>query len=263
MVCVSLVAVMFTNVSYAEIDPEHIAGIWFLDEDKGDEVEDRSENGNNGAIRGNVEWVEGKFGKALEFDGVDGFVEVVCSNIGTEEQLTVSVLVKPDSQTAGNFGDHKDIVRSHCFGSGKWGICTLPGFNASNLLQIHVAWIEGGDLWWRTAGDGMAVKDEWNSLTVVWDRDLGKTTLYRNGEPVGETKPPVGARPITTGFRIGNDCAGPFKGIVDEIAIFNAALDEGDIKLIAAKGLEQALTGAAVDITDKLTTSWGQLKSSN
>jgi len=262
LVCVSLFAVglMFTKGSYAEINPEDIAGIWLLDEGEGDEAEDASGNENHGSVKGDPEWVESKYGKALEFDGVDDFVEVLADNIGIAEQLTVSVLVKPDTQTAGNYGDHKDIIRSQCFGSGKWGICTLPGFNASSLLQIHVAWIEGGDLWWQTEGEQIAARDEWNSITMVWDRDAGKATLYRNGENVGGTEPSKGAKPITTGFRIGSDCAGPFKGVIDEAAIFNAALDEDDIENIATKGVEWALDPIAVDIHGKLATSWGIIK---
>ena len=259
-VCSIIVGLMLTRGSYAVIDPEGIAGIWLLDEGKGDIVEDTSENGNDGTIKGNPEWVEGKFGKALKFDGVDGFVEVLSPNIGTGEELTVSVLVKPDVQTLGNHQDHKDIVRSHQHGGGTWGICTRGGFNVSDLLQIHVAWIEGGDLWWSPAG-AVAVKDEWNYLVVVWDRGEGKATFYHNGQHVAETKVAVGAKPATRGFSIASDWAGPFQGIIDEVAIFNVALSEADIELIGTKGIERALGMAAIDLSDKLTTTWAQVKS--
>ena len=107
------------------------------------------------------------------------------------------------------------------------------------------------------------VKGEWNYLAVVWDRDACTAIFYRNGERIAETKPTKGAKPVTTGFRIGYDCAGPFKSVIDEVAIFNAALDEDDIKNITTKGMEWALNPTAVDIYGKLATSWGQLKSSN
>ena len=87
---------------------------------------------------------------------------------------------------------------------------------------------------------------------MVWDRDTGKATLYRDGKNVGETESPTGIKPITTGFRIGNDCAGPFKGVIDEVGIFNAALTGNEIENIATKGMEWALDPAAVDIYGKL-----------
>ncbi|MFC1716748.1 LamG domain-containing protein [Candidatus Poribacteria bacterium] len=262
LMCVGLVitSLVFTKGSYAEINPADIAGIWLLNEGDGDEAEDISGNEIHGVIKGKPEWVEGKYGKALELDGVDDSVEVMTNNIGTAEQLTVSVLVKPDEQALGQYGDHKDIVRSHKIGGGTWSINTQTGFNGNDKLQIHVAWIEGGDLWWSPANDVVAVKGEWNYLTVVWDRDAGTAIFYRDGERIAETKPPVGAKPITTGFDIGNDWAGPFKGVIDEVAIFNAALDEDDIKNIGTKGMEWALDPIAVDIQGKLATSWGEMK---
>lgn len=262
LVCVGLVVISlaFTKGSYAEINPEDIAGVWLLNEGEGDTVEDTSENENHGTIKGNLKWVEGKFGKALKFDGVDGSVEVPSSNIGTEEQLTVSVLVKPDEQTMGTYGDHKDIIRSHKFGGGKWGFTTHDGFNASNRIRFHIVWIAGGDLWWMNQNELVAVKDEWNYLTMVLDRVEGKATFYRNGQFAAENVSGVGVKPATTGFSIGCDHAGPFKGVVDEAAIFNTALDEDSIELIATKGLEEFFAPSAVAFSGKLTTTWGEMK---
>jgi len=58
---------VLTSSSYAEIDPESIVGVWFLDEGKGDIVEDHSGNGHDGIIKGAANWVEGNFRDALEF----------------------------------------------------------------------------------------------------------------------------------------------------------------------------------------------------
>ncbi|MCY3551955.1 MAG: hypothetical protein OXH39_15950, partial [Candidatus Poribacteria bacterium] len=65
--------------SLAEIDPKNITGMWLFDEGKGGTAADSSENGNDGEIHG-AKWVDGKFGKALEFDGVSNWVEVPHSN---------------------------------------------------------------------------------------------------------------------------------------------------------------------------------------
>ena len=65
--------------SLAEIDPKNITGMWLFDEGKGGTAADSSENGNDGEIHG-AKWVDGKFGKALEFDGASNWVEVPHSN---------------------------------------------------------------------------------------------------------------------------------------------------------------------------------------
>ena len=52
-----------------------------------------------------------------------------------------------------------------------------------------------------------------------------------------------------------------FKGILDEFAIFNKALDVDDIADIMNEGLAEAIgIGAAVSQSGKLTTTWAQIK---
>ena len=52
-----------------------------------------------------------------------------------------------------------------------------------------------------------------------------------------------------------------FSGIVDEIAIFNKAINEDDIPNIMNDGLGKALGIAAVDSSGKMTATWGKIKS--
>lgn len=54
---------------------EGLVAEWHFDEGSGTIAKDESGSGNDGAIYG-AKWVEGKFGKALEFDGVDDYVKV-------------------------------------------------------------------------------------------------------------------------------------------------------------------------------------------
>ena len=60
---------LMTLPSSAEIDPATIVAGWLFDEGKGNVVSDLSDNGHNDEIQGTPKWVDGKFGKALEFDG--------------------------------------------------------------------------------------------------------------------------------------------------------------------------------------------------
>ena len=49
-------------------------------------------------------------------------------------------------------------------------------------------------------------------------------------------------------------------GVIDEVAIFNAVLEEEDIQAIMEQGLEEALGLTAVDLSGKLSTTWADVK---
>jgi len=66
---------LFTNVGYAKIDLANCMGAWLFDEGKGDVAGDLSDNKNDGKISG-AKWADGKFGKAMDFDGVDDKIDV-------------------------------------------------------------------------------------------------------------------------------------------------------------------------------------------
>ena len=59
---------LFVGNSFAKVKPETIVGIWLFDENVGNIAKDTSPNGkNNGILQEKPKWVQGKFGKALEF----------------------------------------------------------------------------------------------------------------------------------------------------------------------------------------------------
>ena len=62
--CVSLITIclIFTGQTFAEFDPEIIAGMWLFDDGKGKEAKDSSGNGFDGELKENPLWVDGKFG---------------------------------------------------------------------------------------------------------------------------------------------------------------------------------------------------------
>ena len=56
----------------ALVDPDGLVGYWKLDDGSGDQPLDSSGNGNNGSFAGTgPEWVEGKLGGGLKFDGTN------------------------------------------------------------------------------------------------------------------------------------------------------------------------------------------------
>ena len=74
--CVFAVSVVGNPVVHAG-DPT-LVGWWKLDEGTGTTARDISGYGNDGTFGGDPQWVAGRFGKALEFDGSDDFLD--CGN---------------------------------------------------------------------------------------------------------------------------------------------------------------------------------------
>jgi hypothetical protein len=85
VVCFSLIAV---HMSTAEIDFDTAVGIWLFDEGKGGVAKDTSGEGNDGEVV-KAPWVDGKFGKALDFDGKSGCVKTGAKLLEALEEFTI------------------------------------------------------------------------------------------------------------------------------------------------------------------------------
>ena len=99
LACIGIfvVSLTFTALSYSGIDPASVVGVWLFNDGTGDTAKDSSGNGNDGILTNGPVWVEGKFGKALQFDGTDDYVSVDDTDKlsgGDGKKLTVVVWFK-------------------------------------------------------------------------------------------------------------------------------------------------------------------------
>ena len=103
--------------------------------------------------------------------------------------------------------------------------------------------------------------EEWSFVALTHDGNV--LALYVNGETVADLK--VGKPTFTQNNDGGSiwltrwkgGAGWDFKGVLDEVAIFNAPLSEDDLATIMEDGLEKAL---AVSPVGRLTTTWGNIK---
>lgn len=207
----------------------------------------------DGSIQGSPTWVDGKFGMALELNGSDAFVEVPAHE-NPQEQITISIWVKSNTDTWNQHG---------------WFVEKRNAFIIHPVIDTkEVAWaVCNGGCWnmpgsWR---DGSVSPDditEWHMYTTTFDSNTGQWFIYVDGKEESAmdlTKTQIDADNDT--LFIGNDtcCAGRFgNAIIDEVAIFNVALEEDDINSLMNKGLEPALTSIEAD--GKMATKWGNIK---
>ncbi len=66
--------VCFCLISLVNASDEGLVAYYSFDEGSGNVLHDLSGNENDGTIYG-AKWVDGKYGKALEFDGINDYVD--------------------------------------------------------------------------------------------------------------------------------------------------------------------------------------------
>ena len=239
--------------SFAKIDPENITGMWLFDEGKGNVATDSSEHGNDGEIHG-AKWVDGKFGKALEFDGASNWVEV------------------PHSDTVGFKAGVSFTIICHFKGTKVAGALVGKNYeDTSQALPWYLLWNGGGDnkvtlylrdgasTSFRADGTTEIGDDKWHFVVGRADASTGKASIWIDGEMEAETdfneKDGYGTGEGV--FHIGRHYDRYTAGIIDDVALFNVALEEEDLKDLMDNGVE---TAAAVEPINKLTTTWGRIK---
>jgi len=248
---------VLTTQSYAEIDSKTVVGLWMFDGDEDDVVRDSSENNLNGIIKGDPEWTEGKFGKALEFDGDGDFVDCGSDESLNLEIFTVTFWFKmPATQGWNHMVSKGSHVASGTPGSVNWGI-----ISRSNEAGIKY------EIYQDTSWTGVSVTpislDEWHHVAATYDGE--NMVLYFDGESKGNTLANI-KLDESRSFRIGgiataDETSGSFfNGSLDEVGFFNAVLAVDDIQTIMNKGLEETLGITAVSPASKLATTWAGVK---
>ncbi len=251
ILCLSLG--FFVYSSDSAIDLETLVGAWMFDEGTGDVAGDSSANELDGALMGDAAWTDGVFGKALQLNGSNAFVEVP-GHENPRDAITVTLWVKSNTETwnqHGWFVEKRNAYVLHPNQNTKvmaWAICNGGCWNKP-----------GG---WNDQSTGPDDITQWHMYTTTFDSATGKWIIYIDAEVASEMdidKTPLDADsgPVFIGRdsccdgRLGN-------ALIDEVAIFSVALEQGDIEELMNDGFSETLT--AVEAEGKMTTTWGNVK---
>ena len=241
--------------SLAKIDPDSITGMWLFNEGKGNTAKDSSGNGNDGDIHG-AKWVDGKFGKALEFNGTDNWVEVPHSDtVGFKGGVSFTIICYfKGTKVAGalvgkNYEDTSQVLPWYLLWNG----------GTDNKVTLYLR--DGASTSFRANGITEIGDDKWHFVVGRADANTGKASIWIDGEMEAEVdfnkKDGYGTGEGV--FHVARHYDRYTEGIIDDVAIFNVALEEEDMNNIMDNGVE---TAAAVEPVNKLTTTWGRLKNS-
>jgi len=222
---------------------KNTVGIWMFDEGDGDEVKDLTDNHNDGVIEGDLEWVEGKFGKALEFS--NGSVMIPNSeSLDISEEITIETWI-----TFSHAGVGMDMVIAR----------EEPAYS---LQKFSNDTIEG----WVSVGGWQGVRDfggranmepeEWYHVAFTYDGD--EMITYINGEVDRENAISGAIDVADVPFTIGSfqGTAYFWIGKIDEVRVSNVARTQNEIKAVMS-GFQEFL---AVAPSEKLTSTWGDIK---
>jgi len=253
---ISLIAIslLLVGISDANINPENCVGMWLFDEGSGDTATDSSSSGNDGEIIG-ATWVQGKFGQALSFDGEDDWVSV------------------PDSDTVGFTAGTSFTITVHFKGTKVGGSLVGKGYeDTSQATPWYLLWNDGSSdtvsLYLRDEagtsfpahGTGVVADDSWHFVVGMADASTGKSSIWVDGTKEVEVdfNKDSGYGTADTVFHIGRHYDRYTQGIIDDVGLFNVALDEGDIIAIMNDGLRGVIT--SVEKAGKLASKWGSIK---
>ena len=248
LACVS--AWILPQAGIAEVDPETAVGVWLFDEGGGNTTKDSSGNDHDGEING-AKWKDGKFGKALEFDGGQWVSIESTPELQAGEELTMMAWF-----FATDIGDWRQLIAK----SDEYLLRIDPPGEGNNMS----AFVKPGGSWEPRASGGVPDEDTWIHFAATYDSNANNEQLvvYVNGEQAGVSTRPGDIAVTGNAVEIGRWGGGSyFVGIIDEAAIFNAVLSEDDLKTIMEHGLSDTLGGlATVAPINKLTTTWATLK---
>jgi hypothetical protein len=256
------VAVLFvvgalTIPSYANIDPKTCVGAWLFDENDGNVAIDSSGNKNDGTIMNGPKWVDGKFVKALSFDGVDDYINLPSATFTNWEGLTLSAwvwlnflpneLVSAYDEVFGSLQDFYDMY----------------GDKANNELRVKVTTTVSAER--PGIPTAQLKKNQWLHIAGIFDSVAGQMKVYMDGKLIDThnlTGKVNGTQFSSIGAQGGPN--GPFdgfhNGLIDDVALFNVALSDQDLQTLMNKGLKESLGIAAVVLSGKLTATWADIK---
>jgi hypothetical protein len=207
-----------------DTDP-NLAGWWKFDEVSGKTTPDSSGRGRNGTLKGGFSGrnlVRGRTGKALKLDGKDGYIEIAKYKgvIGTRARTVAAWIKTPSSrgEIISWGADDYGKMWIHRFIRGRFGVTPQGGYFYINEA-IH--------------------DDEWHHVAaVVLEAELPNlhddVRLYKDGtlaeiHDIGL----LDLWPVDTGSDLDVRIGRQFKGLIDDVRIYDRALSEDEIKVLS------------------------------
>jgi hypothetical protein len=211
---------------------------------------------NDGQLMGGVGFDEGFVGQSFWLDGETGRVRVPASASLRVSSFTLAAWVNPEDVSI------QRPILEYAGDTGPAGVhlwlSVAPGGGASapGTLFANVRDELGGSHM-LVSEAGLVKVGVWSHVALTYDTTTGLGRLYVNGQPVAEeelgTFLPYTALPFHMGYRpeLSSDGAGgySFPGGMDEVAIYDRALEPEEMAAIYEAGQDGKCPGILVTLT--------------
>jgi hypothetical protein len=200
-----------------------LVGHWTFDtgDISGTTAFDRSGNSNNGTITNGPTQMTGKVGGALNFDGVDDFVNLLNNPISGTQAFTLFA-----------WGNSTTVTKY----SGSLALGASAGLQSTYIGTVAGAQVGsnnsiGGGFYGSNYGSSVSSVNQWNAVILTFSGGAGGTArLYVNGTLMQTvTLTPNITGPIARIGRIGTDTIYNFSGRIDDVRIYNRALTPTEV----------------------------------
>jgi hypothetical protein len=249
-VVVSLAILVFAGNASAQTctpPPDGMVAWWPADDE---DASDISGNGNDGTAVGAVTFPTGKVGKTFSFSG--GWVSVPGNTSLEPTAVTVDAWVRRN----GYPGGARYIVGKGGTGCSHSSYALYTGSACPAPLSFYVAVPSGGSPWTCSPGAVTDIYDgEWHHIAGTYDGT--RVHLYVDGVEQGIgtlTSGSIAYGLPATELLIGQypgTCSLPFPGEVDEVEVFNRALNLGEIQAIYNAGSAGKCKGPTILVNIK------------
>ena len=237
---------LFLALTLLSVSEAELVGQWLFDSGRGDIAFDSSGNGNDGTIN-NAKWVDGRFGDALEFAGGSSNVEILHDPVLSVEEFSLMGWINVPDFT----GAWQTIVTQNTDGPTRnYGLFINDG---SGLIHYSFT---SKNAWQSFNARSNVVDGVWHHICATYNKEvfICYVDAVSDGETIVDLEPDTATTLITIGSWIGG---GWMRGVIDEVALFNHALDQDEVESMMVHGL----VSKAVEPQSKLATAWGALKS--
>lgn len=242
IIALFLSLIVWSNSGFAAGLTDGLVGYWPLDGNG----KDVSGNGHDAVLKGGADWVkDGWMNEALKTDGAGGHAVVDAAF----QLITLEITV---------------VARINGWRTIPWsGIVVGRGpttfwMGVADNDTLTYVWNNNNAETWAWKGAPAVPENKWAMVAIAIEKDKATSYIYHRDsgklDSAANEIPHIEQTVINLKFGWDECCGARYwKGIIDEVMIFDRTLSADEIKQLASQGL-------AVESHGKLTTTWGTLK---
>ena len=226
--------------------PADLISYWRFNENSGTNANDVADQ-NLGTVNG-ATWTKGKLNSALNFDGVDDYVNISHNeNLNLKGNFTIEAWInmtgydnvnKAPQKIIGKLGegepaekvdDYSFYICGDPWGVGYTRVYPQEGDIRRRCTQRLRFQSENN---WTAQGNSNITLNEWHHVTITYTKEKNNFTIYLDGKPDGSyIDPNFNPTYDQLPLRISStQDSYPFNGTIDNVAIWSKALSAEEIK---------------------------------